>query len=303
MNRSLLLHAMIAKELRSIFRDRQQILGLVISIIILVGVVATVLVKHKFADKLRPPPAAAATAPATQPPSSHPAASPTPPSRQSPIPTQLQPLLTEMIVRWVAIAVGTTIALFFGLGYLIAATLATFAGEKDDRTLEILLASPIPDTTLFLTKCASVLLPMSAIGYLFLLIPSIVAVFVYHEELAFAPVCFPVYALLLSVPVMLLLNASIVAIGAAISVKAQSLKSASQTFGAIIFIVIFGGAYGLPLILKFTRLGKPAADFGTAWLSMPFPLQYALALAILALPTLLFTLVARSLFQRDRLLS
>lgn len=300
MNRPLLLRAMIAKELRTTLRQRQQIWGLIITLLVFVFVIGMGV--REYSQRTRSPVASGAHVQAAPPPETRPAASAASrPATASSL--NRVPQLDAMIIRWISIGLGAGLTLFLSLGYLLAATLATFAGEKDNRTLEILLASPVDDTTLFVTKCLSVLLPMSAIGYLLFLIPASVAAFLLRSELARLPISIPVHALLLSIPVMLLVSASVVALGAAVSAKSQSLKGASQVFGALFFIVFFGGGYGLPLILRFTPLGPPVRAFGKAWLQMPFIAQYAAALLVLAVPAAILTLVALALFKRDRLLT
>jgi hypothetical protein len=106
----------------------------------------------------------------------------------------------------------------------------------------------------------------------------------------------------LSFPIILLFQASLVMLGAIISAKADTLKGANQAFGIVVMAVVFGGAYGIPLAVRYTALRGPAIAFATSWLTMPFPLQYLIVLAALALLAGLLTLIARALFRRDKLL-
>jgi ABC-type Na+ efflux pump permease subunit len=208
-----------------------------------------------------------------------------------------------MVIRWICIGMGTAVSLFFAAGHVMSATLASFAGEKDTKTLEVLLASPIGDTNLFVTKCLSVLLPTSVIGYVMLLLPTGVGLVLLRRELALVPIHVGLHVLVLSVPVVVLTEASMVAIGAAISAKAETLKGAAQVFGGVFLVIFLGLGYGLPLLISFTRLREPAIAFGKAWIAMPFLAQYGILLIGLGISALAFLLIGRSLFRRDRLLT
>ncbi len=290
-----LLRAMTVKEMRTTLREKHQLLGIAVSAIGMV--VATAVAGTQLAHGIRHSPIPGATtraAPATQ-------SAPTPSTPEVLVAAAMRQ--TVLIWRWCAILLGVGVGVFFSLGYLMTAALASFAGEKDAGTLEILLASPVPDTKLFLIKCVSVLLPSVLIGYVLLAAPMAIAPFVSGDLLAHVPISVPFHVLVLSVPVTLLLQIILVALAAAVSAKAETLKGASQVFGAVIFVAIFGGAYGLPLLFRHTAIGNAAGEAISAWLKLPFAAQYGLLISALIVPAAICVAVARTLFRRDRLLA
>ncbi|MGE5609554.1 MAG: ABC transporter permease subunit [Bacillota bacterium] len=294
-NHRLVLRAMIVKELRTTLRERQQAWGFAITLLVL-GFMSIVLTQklQPAARAIRMRDVATSTAP------TQPATRPSVTQTLSQLPWGY---VDPAVIRWICIGFGTAVSLLFAMGYVISATLASFAGEKDTKTLEILLASPITDTNLFVTKCLSVLLPTCVIGYLMLLIPAGLSLVLLRREFAQVPIHVPFHVLVLSLPIILLIEASLVAIGAAISAKAETLKGASQVFGGVCFVIFFGTAYGLPVLITFTGLRNPVIALGKAWITMPFVAQYAILLAALSAVALLFFLIGRSLFRRDRLLA
>jgi hypothetical protein len=290
-----LLRAMIVKEMRTTLREKHQLLGIAVSAIGIIVATAVAGTQLARAGRHVPIPAALTRpAPATQ-------VAATPSTQEILVTAAMQQ--TVLIWRWCAILLGVGVGVFFSLGYLMTAALASFAGEKDAGTLEILLASPVPDTKLFLLKCVSVLLPSALIGYVLLAAPMAAVPFVMGDLLAHVPVNVPFHVLVLSVPVTLLLQITLVALAAAVSAKAETLKGASQVFGAVIFVVIFGGAYGLPLLYRYTAIGNAAGVAMRAWLNLPFAAQYGSLLAVLIVPAVICVAVARALFRRDRLLA
>ncbi len=296
----LLLRTMIAKELRTTLRERHQLVGIVISVVVLVGVVVSI--SYNAARQGRTARQDTSEAPnAVTDPSSRPApaTSPGPTEEQSPFARGS----VVMAVRWAAIAVGAGIGLFFSLGYVIAGVVASFAGEKEARTLEILLASPIPDTTLFLAKCLSVLIPMVAVGYALLLAPAAIGLYLLRDQLRQAPINIPLHLLVLSVPLLIIVQTVIVSIGAAVSAKAETVKGASQSMGVVFFIVFFGMGYGGPLLARYGPFREALVPFLKWWLGMPFVVQYLLAMILLLIPAAISFAIGRMFFQRDKLLT
>jgi ABC-type Na+ efflux pump permease subunit len=273
MNTRLVLWAMILKELRTTLRERQQLVGLLISVISMVAGAAVPAMQS--GDNLRKVAAEA----------------------------QHWGVIQMSAARWVLIGMGGAMGLFFTLGYVISAVVVTFAGEKESKTLELVLASPVSSTLLFVGKCIGVIMPSLLIGWSLLLVLAGAAQFFYGPVLARLPIAWAFYLLVLSVPVFALPGLFLVGIGAAVSAKAETAKGAGQVLGAVFFVVFFGGGYGLPLLVRFTRLGPPLLEVGKAWMTWPFAVQYAALLAVLAVPALLSLAMGRLLFHRDRLLT
>ena len=82
-------------------------------------------------------------------------------------------------------------------------------------------------------------------GYLFLLIVAGLSAFWFREILRQLPVALVAYAVLAGPPVMLLLGAAFTGLGAAISVRADSLKGAGHVLGAVLMLFAFAGPYGI----------------------------------------------------------
>jgi ABC-type Na+ efflux pump permease subunit len=267
-NTGLLLRAMVFKEMRMMMRERGQMLGMVIAI------VAVFL------------PASMGTL------------------HWGSIPGDARPWPAEqvLIARWVGVLVGAGIGAFLGLGYLTAAVMASFAGEKEAKTLEILLAAPIGNTKLFLLKCASVLLPAIVAGYLFQAVAIVAGELAFRQALASVPINIPVYVLL-GMPPVVLLDVVLVGFGAAVSAKSETVKGASQVFAAVAILPIFA----IPLVVRALPRHLAALSgvmpLAKMWLAMPFAVQYISLLGALSIPALLSLAVGRALFQRDRILS
>lgn len=279
MNWWAVLRVMILKEWRTMVRERNQLLAMAVVVVVMSVAIGTSMtsVRRDLRRKATP---------ATQ--VHHEA----PPSRQA-----------VMVARWVCIGIGAGFGLFFAFGYLVNAILASFVGEKEAKTLELLLATPLSDHRLYAAKCLSVLLPMAAMGYAFVLAGVIVCYAVFGEVVAMAPVNPPLYALGLSVPVLLLAESVFIGLGAAVSATAETTKGAGQVLGVVFFVIMFGGGYGIPLLVKFTSLRQPLVALGKAWLDFPFVVQYAMVLGVVGVPALICLAVGRASFKRDRLLT
>jgi len=302
----LILRAFIFKELRTMLRERYQFMGIIVSIIVLASILASVGYQASQASRqsrvvvtpIESMPAAPQTAPTTGLSTAPAATGATPPGETE---DWTPPKLAAM--RWVFIMGAVGVALLFSMGYLMTAVITSFAGEKEARTMEILLSAPIGDSALFFTKCLSVLIPMVIIGYILLLVPALAGMIMLHSELSHIPIHVGFYALVLSVPPLLLVQAAIVGIGAAISAKSETVKGASQTLGVLFVVLFFGLGYGLPLLFRYTALRAPAIAFVKSSIVLPFAVQYLIMLAVLLIPVVFSFAAGRALFQRDRLLT
>lgn len=273
----LLLRAMIAKELRMFSRERNQLFGLVIPIAMFAIAICAVghTMRGAEGDIVK---ALAAGGQGWSP-------------------------QILMGLRWGGIGLGAAISMFLALGYLVPTILGSFAGEKENRTLEVVLASPVPDTRLFLLKCLSVMLPMVAMGYAFLLIVAGLVAFWFHALLGELPVSLIGYALLAGAPVMLLIAAVFTALGAAISVRADSLKGAGHMLGGVVMLFFFVLPYGIPLVARYAPARRLLMGWWQTCAGLPFLVQYVLVLALLAIPAILLLALGRALFRRDRMLT
>ena len=262
---------MVLKEIRTTFRERAQLRGLLVSVVVLIvalggGMSQLFRQAHiRFVTPALPAPAFDTT---------HPAGILSAPAAISPqIETSFGHSEDQArMVHWAAIGGATVISFFFSMGYLVSAVLAAFVGEKEARTLEILLASPMSDRKLFLIKCISVFLPSAVIGYLFAASVLLLAMAFVPAEIIYLPPMLPFYALVLGLPVMVMPQIFFVGVGAAISAKAETLKGASQAFSGVLMLFVFGGMYGVPLVLYFApSIRPPLLALGAALALLAFP--------------------------------
>lgn len=305
-----LLRVMILKEIRTTFRERNQLAGLAIGIVVLVLVMGSTL--YQATHAAREARAMRGRGPATVP------QVPQVPqivsdveriADQAGLPVEARqtedpPRQLRMILNWAALVVAAGLGVFFSLGYLLSAVLASFVGEKEARTLEVLLASPVSDGKLYLAKCISTLLPSAAIGYVFAASGVLLGFTFIPSEIIVLPAGMLFYALVLSIPIMLLPQVWLVGLGAAISAKAETVKGAGQVLSAAVMILMFGTIYGVPLVPRLFPPVRPALiDLTLSWLELPFLIQYALVLAALSLPAILLMALGKAAFRRDRMLT
>jgi ABC-type transport system involved in multi-copper enzyme maturation permease subunit len=278
-----LLRVMVLKEFRTTLRERTQITGLIVSILVMVLVAGNAIYQTKR--------------------NSHRPRQPTP-VHVAPAPVPVKSAQSAAVSRWIAIGIAAGVGFFFSMGYLMTSMLACFVGEKEARTLEILLATPIGDDKLFVLKAISSLLPAAGVGAIFAIGAGILAdVFIKPQDLNLTTgiIC---YAVPLGLLAMMLLQLWFVGIGSAISAKAETMKGAGQTFGVVFMVFFFGGIYGIPLLLQsdpslqawvYRSIGR--------WMNRPFPEQYAMVLLVLGVPAAVFLAIGRSFFRRDRMLT
>ena len=288
-----LLRVMVSKEVRTTFRERSQMLGLVVSVVMLFVVVTASLLPALNGMRFQPNRST---------------------SRPSPVATQQMvvphrsvlhsTVPTHPEIRWIATGLVAGIGFFFSCGYLFAAVLATFVGEKEARTLEILLASPLTDLKLYFVKCVSVLMPSTMLGFAFSTGVSLLLILLLPRGAVGHPVELFSIALIFGMPVLMLLQIWFVGLGAAISVRTETMKGAGQVLGIVLLVLIFGTAYGIPLLLAaMPALYSPVARFVARCSELPFGIQYLLLLVLLSIPAGIFIGVGRLAFRRDRMLT
>jgi ABC-type transport system involved in multi-copper enzyme maturation permease subunit len=278
-----MLRVMVLKEFRTAVRERTQVTGLLVSALVMVLVAGNAMYQAKRTTHRFKPPT---------------------PLHVTPAPTPAQSAQSTAIARWIAIGIAAGIGFFFSMGYLMASVLASFVGEKEARTLEILLAAPIGDDKLFTLKAVSAMLPSACVGGLFAIGAGLLAdIFIKPQDLHLttALIC---YAIPLGLAAMVLLQLWFVGMGAAISAKAETMKGAGQTLGVVFMLLFFGGGYGTPLLLQTfpTLQARLYTAFGT-WIRLSFAEQYGMVLLVLGIPAMIFLAIGRACFRRDRMLT
>jgi len=280
-----LLKVMLLKEVRTTFRERAQLRGLIISVsmLILVGVYSFTQARH----------AGRRARPEAVPHFAVPEKAPAPATPED-----------KAMMRWTAIGASAGIGFFFSMGYLMSAVLACFVGEKEAKTLEILLAAPLSDDKLFFMKSVSVLIPSASLGSAFAGALVLLGAVFFPAQYAKMPASLMIYGPLLGIVAMILLQTWFVGLGAAISAKAETMKGAGQTLGAVFMIIFFGLGYGLPMLLQAVpTLREPLGRALASWMSLPFAGQYGMLILVLAVPAAGFLTVGRTFFRRDRMLT
>jgi ABC-type Na+ efflux pump permease subunit len=318
-----LLRVMVLKEIRTTFRERSQMLGLVVAVIMLFVIVTASLLPALAAMRLRE---SASTGPSKVTSTTSPTALTTgsriqsarqlatQPSTQSATQSPTQPVMAayhepppirqSRQLRLIAVGVVGSIGFFFSCGYLFAATLATFVGEKEAKTLEILLASPLSDRKLYVVKCISVLLPSLAMAIAFSIGVSVLLLVLVPHHVVEHSVQLVVMAVLLSIPAIALFQLWFVGIGAAISARTETMKGAGQVLGVVFLILIFSTMYGLPLLATLVpAFIAPVMVLVKRIGAGGFAMDYLLILLVLAVPATMFIGIGRWSFQRDRMLT
>jgi ABC-2 family transporter protein len=292
MNR-LLLRAMILKELRIMRRDPQQLLGLVsICLSLLLLFTIPVFTGDQIEQQRREEEKAAATrleaaeAAGVE-------MTIEPPAEEAPTPL--------WAFRWSILGTAAGLA-FYASFFSVAMALASFAGEKEERTVELLLAAPIRDTTLYVLKLVSVTLVTSLLGYLFLLVSAAFAVVYFWDRLGDLPASLLVSCALLSLPLPILITGLQVSLGAMCSVRADTTKGAGQVYGGAISIILVG----LPVLvmaLGRTSLGDTATRLFFRWVEAGAILQVASLYSLLIAICAGCFFAGWSMFRRERLLT
>jgi hypothetical protein len=81
-------------------------------------------------------------------------------------------------------------------------------------------------------------------------------------------------------------------------------KGASQVLGTAVMLVIFGGGYGIPVLMATVpAVRPPLTAFGKWWWNLPFTAQYGMLLVVLGLPAVALIALGRACFRRDRMLT
>jgi ABC-type Na+ efflux pump permease subunit len=291
-----LLRITVMKEIRTTFRERSQIAAVLVAVAMLVVVMMGSFLPAVRSARSR----SAVTRPTTTRASTEPTTAPAVPRP----PGSLDLRMAAGTTRWVAIGVASFIGFFFSCGYLFAAVLATFVGEKEGRTLEVLLACPMSDLTLYLVKCFSVLLPSAALAAAFAAGAIAIAAVALSGTHHGVPVSVLWSAPPLAIPLVVLLQVCFVGLGAAISARTETMKGAGQVLGVLLLLLIFGSSYGLPAVVAaFPPVERAVQSVAVDFLGRPFPIQYVAAVMVAAVPAVIFLLVGRAFFRRDRMLT
>ncbi len=123
----------------------------------------------------------------------------------------------------------------------------SFAGERERKTLETLLATRLPDWAIFLGKVAA------SVAYSWGL--SLVAAFVGMITINVSTPGQGFYLYPLPTTIIIIFGGLLTAllavgIGVFISLRAKSVRAAQQAFGLVFLVIVLGLSYGLPALLN-----------------------------------------------------
>ena len=333
MSFSSLLRVMIVKELRTLMRERGQVIGLVVAVVF--GLIwpvfmvtrlipdkveqtarratpnhpadlapdHTILPADESSDSFQPTDPSAGSPP-TGPPS-NPTVKPIDPmSLLVGEGDTLDPAVIKGL-RWAVIGVGCFGGFFVASALGAAMALGSFAAEKDENTLEVLLATPLSDTRLYLLKYLAVTIPCLAVTYITLLLFAMTAGFWGVARLPPAWGYQLWLAVALAAPAPLLMIAILTGLQVCVSARADSLKGAGQLFG-ITFMVLVFSIVVIPLLIRYLlpEAGQRAVgDLMLAWFGRPFAVQYVIVIGLASCLALAIFLVGLRLMNRERMLT
>lgn len=208
--------------------------------------------------------------------------------------------LTSAVLIWLVVLSCGGMA-WYGSFFALPLALATFVGEKEKGTLEVLLMTPPTDRALYALKFLSVTLPSAFYGLLLMALMGAYVLILHGRQLeGFSPGVI-VAGALLSLPLPFLLSALHVGLGAICSVRARTTQGAGLLLGGLITVAMFA-LFGLGGVLAFTPLKESALGALRWWIGTPFAFQYLCAIAVLALLTALSWAIGRALFRRETML-
>lgn len=187
----------------------------------------------------------------------------------------------------------------------------SFAGERERRTLETLLATRLPDAAIFLGKVLAVCAYAWAVTFLILVAslgtlnatgagrPPAIAGLPAPDGGPFLYPGFVWAAWAVGSAATSLLLASV---GTFVSLRAKTVRSAAQALTIPLFVVIFGASAGLPVAWR--ALSGPARDRLVEIAQATTPLEFVLGLAaaLFLLDGLLLWIGVRR-FRRDTLIA
>jgi hypothetical protein len=309
MNRSLLFRSVVAKDLKTLLRDRQQLFAVVVGLVSAVVTVASLELTIRFENAKKLTKTAKAPMAKTEgegkldagaggkaeAPSGGPASAP-----EGIAPVNALGKAGPSVPLWIVIVCGTGVGWYAAL-FMLPLGFATFAGERERGTLEVILATPVPDATLYAFKSLSVTVPGVGYGGMLLLLSLAYALGFHPEMTRLVSAGEVLLGTLLSMPFLVMLCGIHVALGACCSVRAKTTQGAGMLFAGIItaaFLLITGAG----AVLFLTPAEGPALEALLWFLRLPFVLQYLIVAAVFASAWAALFLIGKALFVREKML-
>jgi len=174
----------------------------------------------------------------------------------------------------------------------------SFAGERERKTLETLLATRLPDRAIFLGKVLAALIYAWTFT-VFSLVTSLIGLNLVKGTPGLY--LYPPLVLLAGLVGPLLTGLLIIGLGVFISLRAKSVRAAQQTLGLPMFLLFFGIGFGLPALAE--ALPEGIRQDLLRWLAATDPAVagVGLLLVLIGADVALLTLAVRH-FRRTRLI-
>lgn len=194
--------------------------------------------------------------------------------------------------------ITTSIPIVFAIAtsamYVAAIVPDSFAGERERRTLETLLASRLPDSALLLGKVAACW-SYGWLASIAMLAVGVLTVNITHPDQA--PLFFPATTLASALALSALAGAVMAGIGVLVSLRSATVKQATQTLATGLTLLLL-----LPAILA--QVAPEPWDTFVTWMgSTESPLQLLSRLGLtLSLAALLLIAIAIRRFSRTHLM-
>jgi ABC-2 type transport system permease protein len=207
-----------------------------------------------------------------------------------------------MPIQWGTMWVesGASLTLWLIIPMMLAATIVadTFAGERERHTLETLLASRLSDRAILLGKTSAAVIFEWVITQLVFLVALIPTNLLYDRSglILYTP------GVALSGMLLSFLMASLVSmVGILVSLRSSTVRQAQQKLGISVFVIAYLVPMASVYALKYVPNEIRERVLGP-FLSGEVALPTLIVSAILAVLTLLLYAVAKSRFQRTRLI-
>jgi len=256
---------LVLKEARGVLRDKQNLVG-VASLALTLGFVLWTV------QRAVPPGGGAGTGP-------------------------LEPDAVQA-VRFMVVAIAQSLAAYASF-FAIPLALATFVGESENQTLELLLAAPVPDRQLYALKVFSVVLLGAGCGFALLSVFLGWSLWAHGAALARLPAWELPRLIALALPLPALYALVQVGLGACVSVRADSMKGAGQLLGGL-YMLVFVGLGGTAIALG--EVSEEGADVGRLLGGLEFWSYYWTSLAVPLIMGCVLLVIGGLLFRRERLL-
>jgi ABC-2 type transport system permease protein len=167
----------------------------------------------------------------------------------------------------------------------------SFAGEKERGTLETLLATRLPDQSIYLGKIFAV------VGYAWVV--TLLEAWVAQNT---GPFVYPGFVWAAWAVGSIASGLLLASIGTFVSLRSKTVRAAHQAMMIPLFIIIFGGSFGIPLLFRMLspETQKVLLDRIETLSAVSVVLA---AVAVLLLIDMVLLVIGLRRFRRDRLIS